>query len=77
MTRYELLKLNETMLTALLHNRISPKEVMNIEVYEMYKEMLAKNHKITYIVTHLGEVFGLKERAIYTLIRRFEQRVEI
>ncbi len=77
MNRYELLKLNESLLKSLVRNRISPKEVTNIEIYELYREMLAKHHKITYIVTHLGEVFGLKERAIYTMIRRFEQDVDI
>lgn len=72
MTRYELLKLNKTFLQTMLDNKISPTEVCNLEVYEMYKEMSAAQHKVTYIVTHIAEVFGLKERAIYTIIKRFE-----
>lgn len=54
MNRYELLKLNESLLKSLVRNRISPKEVTNIEIYELYREMLAKHHKITYIVTPSG-----------------------
>lgn len=77
MNRYELLKLNESLLSILASNGISPKEVHNIVIYEKYKEMLAVGHKVSYIVVHLSGLYGLKERAIYTLIKRFESAVYI
>lgn len=75
MNRYELLRLNKTLLQTLVENKISPSDVSKLEIYEMYKEMLNQNHKVTYIVTHLSEIYGLKERAIYTLIKRFESEI--
>ena len=75
MNRYELLRLNKTLLQTLVENKISPSDVSKLEIYEMYKEMLNQKHKVTYIVTHLSEIYGLKERAIYTLIKRFESEI--
>ena len=75
MNRYELLRLNKTLLQTLVENKISPTDVSKLEIYEMYKEMLSQKHKVTYIVTHLSEIYGLKERAIYTLIKRFESEI--
>lgn len=77
MTRYELLKLNKTLLEALASNQISPAEVRKLDVYEQYLDMVAHKHKITYIVTHLACKYGIKERTIYTLVRRFRQEVNI
>lgn len=77
MTRYELLKLNRTLLQTLVENKISPSDVCKLEIYEMYKDMMAQHHKVTYIVTHLSEMFGLKERAIYTLIKRFDSEITL
>lgn len=76
MTRYELLRLNQSFLQTLLNNNISTREVENIEIYETYMAMMSKKHKVTYIVTHLAEIYGLKERAIYTLIKRFNSEIK-
>lgn len=75
MTRYELLKLNQNVLHTMLLNKISPTDVSKLKIYETYKEMVAKNIKVTYIVTHLADLYGLKERAIYTIIKRFESEL--
>lgn len=77
MTRYELLKLNQSLLHTLLENNISPREVQNMEIYEAFNEMVAKKHKVTYIVTHLADTYGLKERAIYTLVKRFNAKIRL
>lgn len=75
MTRYELLKLNESLLLTLYSNGIGVKEVNNIAIYDKYRKLLADGNKVTYIVSHLSETFGLKERAIYALVKRFEMDV--
>lgn len=77
MTRYELLKLNRTFLQTLVENKISPSDVCKLEIYEKYKDMIAQHHKVTYIVTHLADKYGLKERAIYTLIKRFDSEITL
>lgn len=77
MNRYELLKANQTLLETLLENKISPTDVCKLQIYEMYRKMISDKQKVTYIVTHLSEVFGLKERAIYTLIKRFETKIKL
>ncbi len=75
MTRYELLKLNQNVLQTMLENKISPTDVCKLEIYEKYKEMVAEGLKVTYIVTHLASLYGLKDRAIYTIIKRFESEL--
>lgn len=45
MTKFELIKTNQTLLTTLVENKISPKEVQNIKIFEEYREMKAKNTK--------------------------------
>lgn len=77
MTRYELLKLNQNVLQTMLENKISPTDVCKLEIYETYKDMVAQDIKVTYIVTHLADLYGLKERAIYTIIKRFESPLKM
>lgn len=77
MTRYELLRLNQSLLRTLVENNISPTDVQKMEIYENFCEMTTKGHKVTYVVTHLAEIYGMKERAIYTLIKRFRAQIKL
>lgn len=77
MTKFELIKMNQTLLTTLVENKISPKEVQNIKIFEEYREMKAKKHKVGYIVVFLTGKYALSESTIYTLIRRMAERVKL
>lgn len=77
MTKFELIKMNQTLLTTLVENKISPKEVQNIKIFEEYREMKTKKHKVGYIIVFLTEKYALSESAIYTLIRRMAERVKL
>lgn len=77
MTKFELIKTNQTLLKTLVENKIDPKEVKNIKIFEEYREMKAKKQKVVYIVFYLKEKYSLSESAIYTLIRRMSKRVKL
>ena len=77
MTKFELIKMNQTLLTTLVENKISPKEVQNIKIFEEYREMKAKKYKVGYIIVFLTEKYSLTESAIYKLIKRMAERVKL
>lgn len=58
-------------------NQIRPTEIKYIDLYEKYLEMKKHNDKITYIVNVLASECGLKERSIYEMIRRFEEKINL
>lgn len=77
MTKFELIKANQTLLKTLVENKIDPREVQNIKIFEEYREMKAKKQKVGYIVFFLKEKYELSESTIYTLIRRMSKRVKL
>lgn len=77
MTRFELIKANQTMLKAMVDNKISPGEVKNLEIYEEFKARKAKKEKISYIVCCLKEKYNLTERRIYGIIKQMAKRINL
>lgn len=77
MTRFELIKANQTMLKAMVDNKISPGEVRNLEIYEEFKARKAKKEKISYIVCCLKEKYNLTERRIYGIIKQMAKRINL
>lgn len=75
MTRYELLKVNRNLLQTMVENKISPSDVRKLEIYEKFKKLTAMKEKVTYVVSCLADEYGLKERAIYTIIKRFDAQL--
>lgn len=75
MTRYELLKANKSLLETLHRNSISTAEVRNIALYERYRTLITEGFKRAYIIATLCDEYALKERAVYTLLRRFDTTV--
>lgn len=59
----------------MVENKISPSDVSKIEIYEKFKKLTAMRQKVTYVVSCLADEYGLKERAIYTIIKRFDAQL--
>lgn len=68
----ELLKLNRELLTICRSAGIRLDDVRYIELYNDYARLLAEGEKTTYIVAALAEKYGVCERKVYDLIRRFK-----
>lgn len=77
MNKYEILKINERLLNIIESNNINIRDVHHIPMYEEYKKMKAKKHKISYIVCYLGCKYSLTERGIYKILKRFDERVKM
>jgi len=77
MTRYEILKMNEQLFKLMRENGIETSDVQYIYLYEDYKRMKAKKHKVSYIVCFLSEKYEITERGIYKIIKRFGERIKV
>lgn len=77
MTRYELLKANQSFIQLLVENSIEVKDIKYLSVVAEFKAMKAKKHKVGYIVCHLSEKYGMCERSVYKLLERMGKRVKL
>lgn len=77
MTKYEIVKAHSAFFKMLLENGIDPKEVQYLDMVEEYRELKARKHKVCYIVSLLSEKHHLTERAVYKIVKRFNQRIVI
>lgn len=68
----ELLKLNRDLLTFCRSAGIRLDDVRYIELYNDYARLLANGEKTSYIVALMAEKYGICERKVYDLIRRFK-----
>lgn len=77
MTRYDLIKLNVSLVKTMLSNGIETRDVQYIPMYEEYREMKKMHHKVGYIICFLAEKYHMSERGIYKVIGRFKERVQL
>lgn len=68
----EILKLNRELLKFCRDAGIRLDDVRYIELYNEYSRLLADGEKTSYIVAVLAEKYGVCERTVYDLIRRFK-----
>lgn len=68
----ELLKLNRELLTICRATGVRLDDVCYIELYNDYTRLLADGEKTSYIVALMAEKYGVCERKVYDLIRRFK-----
>lgn len=68
----ELLKLNRELLTICQAAGVRIDDVRYIELYNDYARLLADGEKTSYIVALMAEKYGVCERKVYDLIRRFK-----
>lgn len=67
----ELLKLNKGMLDVCSEAGIRMDDVRYIELYNDYCRMTAQGDKVSYIVALLAERYGVCERKVYALVKRY------
>lgn len=77
MTRYEIIKMNEQLFKLMKKNIIDIGDVQYLALFEEYKRMKAKKHKVSYIVCFLSDKYDVTERGIYKIIKRFGERVKV
>ena len=77
MTRYEIIKLNEQLFRLLNDNGIDTKDLNYLPMVEEFRKMKSKKHKVNYIVDYLSNKYGITERGIYKIVKRFGERVKV
>ena len=68
----EILKLNRELLKTCHYMGIRPDDVQYIELYNEYNKLHTNGEKVSYIVATLPIRYGISERKVYDLIRRFK-----
>lgn len=58
----EILKISKEILEMLSENDIKTTDVKHLKLYSEYEAMMAKSLKVTYIVEHLSEEYGLNPK---------------
>lgn len=67
----ELLKIDHIVLNILQENCISVADVKYIGLYDDFMHIIGHGGKITYAVTVLSEKYGISERKVYYLLKKF------
>lgn len=67
----EALRMNKELLTKLKNAGIRMEDTEYISLYDDYERMNRKGWKMTYIVACLSDKFGVSERTVYYVIRKF------
>lgn len=73
MTVYEILNFNRELLNRLVVIGFKPDDCKYIELYAEYDRMHRDGEKMTYIVSFLSVKYGVSERKVYDIIRRFKK----
>lgn len=55
---------------------IRPDDVQYIELYNEYNKLQTNGEKVSYIVATLSLRYGISERKVYDLIKRFKNRLQ-
>lgn len=74
---YELVMLNNQLLSILNENDVEVKDCNNIRLFEDYVNMKHNNEKMTYIVAVLAEKYDMCERSVYSVISKLKRKCKI
>lgn len=77
MTGIELVKISEVVLKTLSENDIKLSDVNHIKLYSDYENMLKNGMKVTYIVEHLSDVYGISVAQVYRILSRFKRTIKM
>lgn len=69
----ELLKIDQLVLRLLQESCVRVDDVRFVELYEEYQRILKEGYKVSYAVTLLAEKYGISERKVYYLIKKFSK----
>ena len=67
---FELLEFNRTCLKLMKDNGVKLNDVEYISLFADYMDMKNESYKVTYIVAHLAEKYGISVRQVYALVKR-------
>lgn len=73
----DLVKFSGEMLKRLHDSGISTDDYQWLKMYEDFEKMRLEGHKTTYIVATIAQRYGVCERKVYKVIRRFRQDCQI
>ena len=68
----EIINLNKELLKIFRKVGIRLDDVQYIDLYNEYRELQGKGNKVSYIVAVLADRYGISERKVYSLIKRFQ-----
>lgn len=71
MTLFDIIKFNKELIIRLVNIGCRPDDYKYIDLYSEYLDMRHDGDKVTYIVAFLSEKYGVSERKIYELVKRF------
>ena len=71
MTVFEILNFNRELINRLCRIGFKPEDCRYIDLYSDYERMKNNGEKVTYIVPHLSSEYGISERKVYEVIKRF------
>ena len=72
---HEILSTQKNIFDRIRMKNIRPSIADYLELYEDYVRLKNDGHKMTYIVFHLSDVYGISERKIYYLVKKFEEEI--
>lgn len=77
MTRYDLLKMNQSVLKIFISNKIDPKDVERLEIFEEYTDMRNRGEKYNYVIQYLAEKHKCSPRSILNIAHRMASDIAI
>lgn len=73
----EILNLNRKTLEIMQKFCIRTSDVTYLQMYHEYESMIMDNQKKSYVIAHLAERYGICERKVYYLIKKFDRACKI
>lgn len=73
MTTFDVICFNRELINRMNNLGIRLNDTRYIELYKEYCRMLRNDEKVTYIVRLLSEKYGVSERNVYKIIKRFKK----
>lgn len=73
MTIFEILNFNRELINRLKKSGIRLDDINYIDLFVDFNHMVAAGDKVSYVVAVLADRYGISERKVYSLIRRFRE----
>lgn len=77
MTRYDLLRVNSSVLRLFLANKIDMRDVERLALFEEYIDMRNRGEKYHYTVQHLAQKYRCAPRSVMNVVGRMRSEVKI
>ena len=69
----EILYLNKELLKKIQEAGIKMSDILYVDLFDEYQDLLSKGEKVSYIVATLATKYAVSERKVYDLIKRFKR----